>query len=98
MTGFRPLVYRGMIVIAGHEFPVNSIRLRNGKYEIVATGYGPLPEFINEPITIFGEDGQGVAQGGLFNFRATGRGEHIMIIVPLRVTSVTAVPADGAGG
>lgn len=85
---FRPLVYRGMVVIAGREFVINDIRLRNGQYEIIAIVQGPLPEFINEPMTIFGEDGQGVLQGGLFSYRAIECCERMIVTIPLRVTEV----------
>ncbi len=88
MTGFKPLVNRGTMVISGHEFTVNQIRLRNSRFEITAIGRGPLAAVKNEPATIYGEDGKGVLQGGVLNVPEVADGEPITVTVTFQVTMV----------
>lgn len=57
--------YKGHVIIGGHRFEVHDVLLANGKIEVHFYIYGPMAPF-SGPITVFGQDGQGVLQGKTF--------------------------------
>lgn len=79
----------GMLVVAGREFPVTSLALRGGQLVIVAEGPGPCPAFRDEPVTVFGEDGIGMIQGGYMNTPKAGPRDRVRLFLEVRTTVVT---------
>ena len=55
----------GHFVIAGMSFPIHGIELREGRIWFLASRPGPF-DCPGGPVTIFGEDGRGIGQGGVF--------------------------------
>jgi hypothetical protein len=53
----------GHVVFGGERFPVTSVRLAGGAIRITWEIDGPH-EGGTAPVTIFGEDGRGIAQAG----------------------------------
>lgn len=58
---------RGEVLIGGHRFPVQDVRLRNGEVKVIFAVNGPLDPF-EGMITVFGEDGQGCWQGTMISY------------------------------
>ena len=85
MTGSK-----GTVVIAGHQLAVTSVRLKDGRFEIMAEKQGPVPALTDEPATVFGEDGRGILQGGMFTVREIGSHERLQVTVTWTVTTVTS--------
>lgn len=56
-------VSRGHVIFGGQRFPVTSVRLAEGAIRITWEVEGPH-EGGTSPVTVFGEDGRGVAQVG----------------------------------
>jgi len=54
---------RGHVVFAGERFPVTSVRLAEGAIRITWEIAGPHAGGTS-PVTVFGEDGKGIAQAG----------------------------------
>jgi hypothetical protein len=77
------MLYLGMLVVAGHQFPVTSLALRDGKLFIYAEAPGPCPALHDEPVTVFCEDGVGMVQGGFFSIGAVGPDETARVFVSL---------------
>lgn len=77
------MAYLGMLVVAGHEFPVTRLALRGGRLVIYAEAPGPCPALHDEPVTVFGEDGTGMVQGGFFSMGAVGPDETARVFVSL---------------
>ena len=73
----------GHIVCEGIEVPILAIRLRVGGVCIVAGRRGPVPA-VSGPVTIFGEDGQGVGQGGQLSWDEAGDGELLTVRITAR--------------
>ncbi len=81
---------KGTLVCAGITFEITDIRLRGSNVEVIGSANGPTPAFINEPVTIFGEDGYGVGQtADRFTFRPTTRHDVLTLTVSLLITSIT---------
>jgi hypothetical protein len=53
----------GHVVFGGRHFPVTSLELTGGAIRITWEIAGPCPGGTH-PVTVFGQDGQGVAQAG----------------------------------
>jgi len=77
------MAYLGMLVVAGHQFPVTRLALRGGRLVIYAEAPGPYPALHDEPVTVFGEDGTGMVQGGFFSMEAVGPHETARVFVSL---------------
>jgi hypothetical protein len=52
----------GYVVIGGHRFPVDGVRLIRGAVDVTFTIRGPVAPFSGH-VTVFGEDGRGIMQG-----------------------------------
>ena len=79
-----------MLVVAGRKFPVTTLALRGGQLEIHAEGPGPCPALRNEPVTVFGEDGVGLVQGGyLTTPREAGPRDRVHLVLTVRTTVIT---------
>jgi hypothetical protein len=73
----------GTLVVHGVRLPIIDIRLRNGQiYFLAQSGVGDYE--VRGPITVFGEDGIGVFQGGDCAPARSKRG-RVTLDVPLRV-------------
>jgi hypothetical protein len=84
------MAYMGMLVVAGHRFPVTSLALRGGQLVVTAEGPGPCPAFRNEPVTVFGEDDVGLVQGGyMTTTREAGPRDRVQLFVRLSWTKTT---------
>ena len=59
-SGYLP---RGHVIFGGRRFPVTSVRLAEGAVRITWEVDGPY-EGGSFPVTVFGEDGRGIAQVG----------------------------------
>ena len=82
--------YLGMLVTAGHKFPVTHLALRGGELVIDAEGPGPCPVLRNEPVAVFGEDGAGLVQGGYITTDvAAGPLDRVHLTVTLKTTKIT---------
>lgn len=81
---------KGTIVIAGHSLLVTSVRLLNGRFEILAELQGPFPAVTGQPATVFGEDGRGLLQGGTFTVREVRAGERLEISITHQVDRITS--------
>jgi hypothetical protein len=79
----------GMMVVAGRSFPVTSLALRGGQLVVTAEGPGPCPAFRDEPVTVFGEDGVGMVQGGHISTEAARPQDTVRLRVELRFTRLT---------
>jgi len=73
----------GHIVCGGIEVPILAIRLRVGGVCIIAERFGPVPA-TSGPVTIFGEDGQGVGQGGQLSWGEARPGELLAVRITAR--------------
>jgi hypothetical protein len=78
----------GHLVVGGASFPVTGMELRDGRLRLIARVQGPalLP---GGPVTVFGSDGQGVAQGGDVGSKAADAGEWLEIRVDLVLVAVS---------
>jgi len=86
---------RGTLVCAGITFNVIGVILRDSKILLVASTPGPTPQFRNEPVTIFGEDGKGIGQGGLLNLdRPARRGDTVTITFELTLNAIVSPMAE----
>jgi hypothetical protein len=54
---------RGHVMFDGRRFPVTSVRLADGAIRITWEASGPYAG-ATAPVTVFGEDGKGIAQVG----------------------------------
>jgi hypothetical protein len=54
---------RGHVIFGGRRFPVTAVRLAGGAVRITWEVDGPY-EGGTSPVTVFGEDGRGIAQVG----------------------------------
>jgi hypothetical protein len=82
--------YLGMMVVAGRRFPVTRLALRDGQLVITAEVPGPCPAFRNEPVTVFGEDGIGMIQGGYMTTAVAARPQdRVLLVLELRTTAIT---------
>jgi hypothetical protein len=80
----------GMLVVAGRRFPITSLALRGGQLVITAEGPGPCPAFRNEPVTVFGEDGIGMIQGGYMTTEVAARPrDRVHLVLEVRTTAIT---------
>jgi hypothetical protein len=66
-------------MIAGYRYEITSVSLRDSMTAIKAWRYGPIPELVDEPVTVFGEDGRGWAQGGRMSMEAVPEGGKAFI-------------------
>jgi hypothetical protein len=78
----------GTIVTGGLTYQITRIELRGGKFIFTASRHGEAPELVNEPVTIFGQDGRGICQGGMFSVRATRHWHTTEITVTLKMERV----------
>lgn len=79
-----------MMVVAGRRFPVTRLALRGGQLEITAEGPGPCPVLTDEPVTVFGEDGVGMVQGGYMTTDRKARArDWVHLVLELRTTMIT---------
>lgn len=79
--------YLGRVVIAGHSFPIQELRLRKGTLEITFHIQGPHPAFQGN-YTVFDEDDRGCWQGGEVDVRELREGEFWVWHYWLTVNSV----------
>jgi hypothetical protein len=73
----------GHLVVGGESIPIFGVELREGCIWFTAFRMGPF-EHSGGPITVFGEDGQGVGQGGGVDPMKVGDGELLKLKVDLR--------------
>jgi hypothetical protein len=87
--------FLGTIVARGYRFGISSLSLHQGKLWITAVAAGPIPKLEGEPVAIFGEDGQGFAQGGHLTMPvAAGPGTTAQVVVDLRMTKIKETDGD----
>lgn len=79
---------RGTVVIAGLAYQITAVELKGGQVVITASRRGAAPEMISEVITIFGQDGQGIAQGGEISIERVGRWGLTEVTVRLRYLEI----------
>lgn len=80
---------KGTLVCGGITFAITDIRFHASKIEVVGTTLGPTPALIDEPVTIFGEDGQGIGQTqDTLSVRASGRHDIVTVTVFLQITQI----------
>lgn len=83
----------GAIVARGYRFTITSVRLTRGQVILTSTCPGPVEPMENEPMTVFGDDGQGIGQGnggmgyGL-TFAGCKRGETALVTVSMSFDQV----------
>lgn len=77
----------GYVVIGGHRFPVDSVRLVDGAVEVTYTIRGPVAAFSGH-ITVFGEDGRGIMQGHEAKVGAVKEGVTLVCHHQLRFTNI----------
>lgn len=83
----------GTVVIAGLVYQIIKLELENSRIVITARRYGKAPALTNEPITIFGQDGRGIGQGGHVSVGRVGwAGGHADVKVGILFEGLT----DGA--
>lgn len=75
------------VVIDGHQFPILRIRLSDGVTQLVYEVRGPLPA-LSGSITVFGDDGRGVWQGGVRNVPELADGEVWTVSYRMQTTNV----------
>jgi hypothetical protein len=73
----------GHLVVGGESIPILGVELRDGRIWLLASRMGPF-EHSGGPITVFGEDGQGVGQGGGVDPVKVRDGEMLKLKVDLR--------------
>jgi hypothetical protein len=78
----------GTIIVAGLTYQVTSVELKGGGFAITACRHGEAPSIDSAPITIFGQDGQGICQGGHIDIGTTGRWDHTEINVTIKMDRV----------
>lgn len=84
-------------MVGGYAFPVVSVRLVNGTFEIIAEVSGPHPGLADAAATVFGEDGQGIMQGGTFTLREIGEREKIRIAITYRTERILSEKTTYSG-
>lgn len=77
-------------MVAGRKLPITRLAFREGKLEITAsvrtgTDWAPLHDV---PAAVFGPDGRGVCQGWRLSVPWVRAGEHVTIILPIRIDSL----------
>ncbi len=88
------LTLAGEIIAGDQRYPVTEVALRNGKIEFVSVSEGPHSAIDSEPLTITGEDGQVVIEGGHLTAKQAKRGETFQIVVTFTITSVDDADDD----
>lgn len=87
----------GTVVIAGRSYRVTRLALRHGMLLITAAGPVPPVAAVQEPATVYGEDGQGIGQGWLCDI--PGRGDTadpwVTIQLPFQIGTITNVDLPG---
>ena len=78
----------GTVVAGGRTYAITSLALLDGGLKVWAEGLGPAPALDGEPVTIFGADGRGFAQGGRLTAEAAGPGDRVRFWVILRFTKI----------
>lgn len=84
----------GTVVVAGRTYVITGLRLRDGQLQITAYGQGPSPAITNEPVAVFGEDGQGVCQSWCLSLPKLGSHDNMHIILPLQLTHLDVLDAE----
>ncbi len=85
----------GTVVVAGQTYQIRRLSLRKGL--LVITADGPLPDraAVQEPATVFGEDGQGFAQAWPCDIPAVKEAPHgqnwVTIELPIRINLIDNV-------
>ena len=80
----------GTVVVAGREYEITGLRLRDGKLEITAHGRGPSPAVSDAPATVFGEDGLGICQAWRMTIPELTRRNDVTIHLPIQITHIDA--------
>lgn len=87
----------GMIVVNGVRVPVTGLALRGGQLELTGRLPGPQPA-AEGPVTVFGADGRGVAQGGHIAWKEVGPSDVLEVSVGMRMMTVDEEGSDGKAG
>ena len=75
----------GWLVIDGHQIPITSVELRDGKVHFVGSVDGPLPA-ASGWITVVGRDGQGICQGDeVITWEQVRRDETLSLVLPVSI-------------
>jgi hypothetical protein len=87
----------GTVVIAGQRYPVTRLALRHGMLLITASGPTPAVRAVQEPATVYGEDGQGIGQGWRCDIPGRGdtRDPWVTIQLPFQIGTITNVDRPG---
>lgn len=86
---------KGTVVVAGQTYLIRRLSLRGGA--LVITADGPLPDkaAVQEPATVFGEDGQGFAQAWPCDIPAKGEAPNgqnwVTIELPILISQIENV-------
>jgi hypothetical protein len=78
----------GYIMADGIRVPVVRLQLRNSYIEITAERPGPVPKVTDAPVTVFGEDGIGIAQGSLISWHKVRDIDTLHVTVTFQLTRV----------
>ena len=77
------------MVCGGITFNIVSIKLRGSTVIVTGTAEGPTPALVREPVAIFGEDGQGIGQGGILDWLQPSRKhDTVTLTLTLYVTNI----------
>lgn len=76
-------------VVAGKSYQIRDLAFAGGKLVITVARSGPSPAVHGEPVTIFGDDGICVAQGGRCELEALEAGEYKPFILNYTFDKIT---------
>jgi hypothetical protein len=82
------MIRYGFMVADGIRVPVTGMRLRKGFIELTCERWGPVRAVNPSPVTVFGEDDLGIAQGGSVFWPEARRGELLSVTLTFQMTRV----------
>lgn len=79
----------GHLVVDGRIWPLACVELVEGQLRLTTVPIpGPLPDISPGAVTIFGRDGQGIAQGDWPGSKSIPRGWSMIFTYDLKVTQL----------
>lgn len=79
----------GRVVVGGYSFEITSMCFLAGKLHLTAARPGPMPAQRGQPLTIFGADDLGFAQGGSADLDEIGAGQTGYFTINLALDKCT---------
>lgn len=84
---------KGTAVINGLQWTVKDIQLNNGCFHIHISRRGPIQPFTDQPVTIYGHDGQGICQSWAATITPReAAANYITIILPIQINTMELIP------